>query len=185
MVRHIRSHRQFHTLPNLLDSRAALSNSYRNTCVHCREAVCPIVLMVFGVTRSTTYRVRGGHAILTTKPTRYGILDDNPIITIIDNISYYGTNGKGYSGHVIGLRRSQKCNQRHRGKQGTLSSSLIIHCNRTHLQRRIMLIVRQVNVYKLNITLIMRIIIFNNIKLYFLASFCNKYELVKLENFYL
>ena len=35
-------------------------------CVPCREAVCTIFIMVFGMTRSagelTTYRVRGGHA---------------------------------------------------------------------------------------------------------------------------
>ena len=37
----------------------------------------------------------------------------------MDNISYYGINGKGYSGHVIVLRRSQKFNQRHRGIRGT------------------------------------------------------------------
>ena len=40
----------------------------------CREAVCTIFLMVFGMTRPgselTTYRARGGHA---TKPTRHGI----------------------------------------------------------------------------------------------------------------
>ena len=59
-------HRQFHTLPGLLDSWAALSNSYPNTCVHCKEAVCTIFMMVFGMTlpgcKSTTYHVRGGHA---------------------------------------------------------------------------------------------------------------------------
>ena len=59
-------HRQFHTLPSLLDSRAVLSNSYPNTCVQCREAVCTIFMMVFGMTlpgqEPTTYRVRGGHA---------------------------------------------------------------------------------------------------------------------------
>ena len=60
-------HRQFHTLPGLLDSRVALSNSY--TLTHCVpwEAVCPICIMVFGMTRPggelMTYRVRGGHAI--------------------------------------------------------------------------------------------------------------------------
>ena len=47
------SHRQFHTPPGLLDSRAALSNSYQypNTCVPSREAVCTIFMMVFGMTR--------------------------------------------------------------------------------------------------------------------------------------
>ena len=61
-------HIQFHTLPGLLDSRAALSNSYPNACVPCREAVCTIFMMVFGMTRSehepVTYRMRGGHANL-------------------------------------------------------------------------------------------------------------------------
>ena len=32
-------HRQFHTLPGLLDSRAALSNFYPIACVQCRAAV--------------------------------------------------------------------------------------------------------------------------------------------------
>ena len=44
-------HRQFHTLPGLLDSQAALSNSYRNAYVQCREAVCTIFMMVFGMTQ--------------------------------------------------------------------------------------------------------------------------------------
>ena len=30
------AHRQFHTLPGLLDSWAALPNSYPNACVQCR-----------------------------------------------------------------------------------------------------------------------------------------------------
>ena len=59
-------HRQFHTLPGLLDSRPALSNSYPNACVPCREAGCTIFMMVFGMTRlghkPPTYRMRGGHA---------------------------------------------------------------------------------------------------------------------------
>ena len=45
-------HRQFHTLPGLLESPAALSNCLLNTCMLCREAVCPI-FMVFGVTLAT------------------------------------------------------------------------------------------------------------------------------------
>ena len=45
-------HRQFHTLPRLLDSRAALSNAYPNACVQCREAVCTNFIMVFGMTRT-------------------------------------------------------------------------------------------------------------------------------------
>ena len=39
-------HRQFHTLPDLLDSQAALSNSYPNACVPSREAICTIIMMV-------------------------------------------------------------------------------------------------------------------------------------------
>ena len=67
-------HIQFHTLPGLLDSRAAMSNSYPNACVPCRETACTIFMMVFGMTRPgrepTTYSIRVGHA--TTKPTRRG-----------------------------------------------------------------------------------------------------------------
>ena len=59
-------YRQFHTLPSLLDNQAGQSNSYPNTCVQCREAVCTIFIMVFGITRlgrePTTYCVKGGHA---------------------------------------------------------------------------------------------------------------------------
>ena len=57
--------RQFHTLPGLLDSQAALSNSNPDTCVLCREAVCIIFMMVFGMTRQecepTTYRISWTH----------------------------------------------------------------------------------------------------------------------------
>ena len=67
-------HRQFHTLPGLLHSRAALPNSYPNACVPSREAVCTIFMMVFGMTRPgrepTTYRMRGGHANHWAIPTR-------------------------------------------------------------------------------------------------------------------
>ena len=63
--------RQFHTLPGLLDHRAALSNSNHNVCMQCREVVCTILMKMFGMTRLgrelTTYRVRGGHAY----PKRY------------------------------------------------------------------------------------------------------------------
>ena len=59
-------HRQFHTLPGLLDRRSALSNSYLNACMPCREAVCNIFMMVFGMTRlgrePMNYRIRGRHA---------------------------------------------------------------------------------------------------------------------------
>ena len=57
-------HRQFHTLPDLLDSRAALSNPYLNTCL-CGEPVCTIFMMVFGMTRpgrEPQPTVRGWHA---------------------------------------------------------------------------------------------------------------------------
>ena len=44
-------------------------------CVPCREAVCTIFMMVFGMTRPggelTTYRVRGGHATDWANPTRF------------------------------------------------------------------------------------------------------------------
>ena len=44
----------------------ALSNSYLNACMQCREEVCTIFIMVFGMTwpelELTSYRVRGGHA---------------------------------------------------------------------------------------------------------------------------
>ena len=55
-------HRRFHTLPSLLESRAALSNSYTNTCVQYREQVCTNLMIILGITRPgrepTTYRVR-------------------------------------------------------------------------------------------------------------------------------
>ena len=35
-------HRQFHTLPDRLDSWAVPSNSYPNACLRCREPVCSI-----------------------------------------------------------------------------------------------------------------------------------------------
>ena len=42
-------HRQFHTLPGLLDSRAELSDTYPYACVPSREAVFTIFMMVFGM----------------------------------------------------------------------------------------------------------------------------------------
>ena len=58
--------RQFHTLPSLLNGRAALSNSSINPYVPSKEAVCTICIMVYVMTRPgrkhTTYRMRGGHA---------------------------------------------------------------------------------------------------------------------------
>ena len=44
-------------------------------CVPCREAVCTIFMMFFGMTRPggelTTYRTRGGHATDRANPTRF------------------------------------------------------------------------------------------------------------------
>ena len=59
-------HRQFHTLPGLLDSWAALPNSNPNACMHMQGGSLYDFMMVFGMTRPkgelTTYRARGGHA---------------------------------------------------------------------------------------------------------------------------
>ena len=44
-------HRQFHTLPHLLNSQATLSNSYPNPCMPSREAVYTIFMMLCSVTR--------------------------------------------------------------------------------------------------------------------------------------
>ena len=55
-------HRQFHTLPGLLDSQAALPNSYPNACVPSREAVCTIFMMFFGMTRLGRKRLTGREA---------------------------------------------------------------------------------------------------------------------------
>ena len=70
-------HRQFHTLPGLLDSRAALSNSYPNACVQCRKAVgtflCwPLVWPGLDANpRPTVWEAD----TLTTKPTRHGLFE--------------------------------------------------------------------------------------------------------------
>ena len=46
-------------------NKAALLNSYPNACVPSRQAVCTILIMVFGVTRmgyeTANYRMSGGH----------------------------------------------------------------------------------------------------------------------------
>ena len=72
-------HRQFFTLPGLLDSWAALRNAYPKAYVPSREAICTIFIMIFGMTRSgrepATYRMRGG--TLTIKPTRRGFVSHN------------------------------------------------------------------------------------------------------------
>ena len=65
-------YRQFFTLPGLLDSWAEQRNSYPKACVPSREAICTIIIMIFGMTRSgrepATYRMRSaGHAITTRK----------------------------------------------------------------------------------------------------------------------
>ena len=60
-----RPHRQFHTLTDLLHSRNALPN-YPKACLSRMEAVCSILMMVFGMTQPgrehTTYRMRGKQA---------------------------------------------------------------------------------------------------------------------------
>ena len=67
-------HRQFHTLPGLLDSRAALPNSYPNALRAMQGGSLHHFMMVFGMTRPgdelTTYCVRGGHATDWANPTR-------------------------------------------------------------------------------------------------------------------
>ena len=59
-------HRQFHTLTGLLDSRAALSNSFPNACVPMQGGSLYHFYDGLGMTRPerepATYRVRGGHA---------------------------------------------------------------------------------------------------------------------------
>ena len=56
-------HRQFHTLPGFLDSRAALSNFYPNACVHIQGGSLYHFMIVFGMTwpggELTTYHARG------------------------------------------------------------------------------------------------------------------------------
>ena len=48
-------HRESHTLPGLLDSRAAMSNSQPYACVPSREAVCTIFMTRPGaIPRSTS-----------------------------------------------------------------------------------------------------------------------------------
>ena len=72
-------HREFHTLPGLLDSRATLSNFYPNACVPSWEVFCAIFMVVFGMTRlgrePTTYRMRGGPATSS----RYVLSNNNYI----------------------------------------------------------------------------------------------------------
>ena len=57
-------HRQLHTLPGLLDSWAALSNSF--LCAPSREAVCTIFMLSLRMTqpgcKPITYPMIGGHA---------------------------------------------------------------------------------------------------------------------------
>ena len=60
-------------------------------CVPCREAVCTIFMMVFGMSRLggelTTYRRRGGHANHLANPTRF-------IIMPYDQTSIYALEGE-------------------------------------------------------------------------------------------
>ena len=44
--------KQFHTLPGILHSHAALPNSYPNASVPFKEAVCTDFILVFGMTLS-------------------------------------------------------------------------------------------------------------------------------------
>ena len=66
-------HRQFHTLPGLLDSRAALPNTNPNACVPMKGGSLYHFMMVFGMIRPggklTTVREAD---MLTTEPTRHG-----------------------------------------------------------------------------------------------------------------
>ena len=55
-------HRHFHTLPGLLDSWLHCQTPTLTHACLCREAVFTIFMKVFGMTRGTTYRARGGHA---------------------------------------------------------------------------------------------------------------------------
>ena len=59
-------HRQFHTLPSLLDNRATLPNYYPSALRVMQGGGLYHFLMVFGMTRpgreTTTYRVRGEHS---------------------------------------------------------------------------------------------------------------------------
>ena len=61
--------RQFHTLPGLLESMAALSNSYPNALRAMQGGSLYNFVMVFGMTQPggelTTYRLRGVHARFT------------------------------------------------------------------------------------------------------------------------
>ena len=55
--------KQLHALAGILDSQAALPNSYPNTCVPSREGVCTTFMMDFGMTRlgleASTYYMTG------------------------------------------------------------------------------------------------------------------------------
>ena len=68
-------HRQFHTLPALLDSWASLPKSYPNASCTMQGGSLYHFMMVFGVSRPgpepATYRIRDGHANHLANPTRY------------------------------------------------------------------------------------------------------------------
>ena len=100
-------HRQFHTLPGILDTRAALSNPYPKACVLCMDAVCTIFMMVFGMTRPgrepATYRMRRGHANHLDNPTRLSTLELGYILEMRVNGINYGSSqlrGGGHANHL-------------------------------------------------------------------------------------
>ena len=68
-------HRQFHTLPGLLDNQAALSNSYPNAYVQCREAVCTIFWwsLLWPNRGANPRAIIWGADTLTAKPTRRSV----------------------------------------------------------------------------------------------------------------
>ena len=72
-------HRQFHTLPGLLDRWAALSNSYPNACMPMQGGNLYHFYdgLWFDPAKPTTYLVRGGHASHLANPTQsiYTVFD--------------------------------------------------------------------------------------------------------------
>ena len=67
-------HRQFPTLPGLLDSQVALRNSYPKISVPSKEPVCTIFMMILVMTTpgcDPMTHIRGGHANHYAIATRY------------------------------------------------------------------------------------------------------------------